>query len=80
MGASGAGKTSLLNILSKRISEGPTSKLNDEMYFNDNIEVTEENFGVVSAYVMQDDILFQHFSPREALLFAAKLKRADLTP
>ena len=31
-------------------------------------------FGSVGGYVMQDDILFTHFSPREALRFAARLK------
>ena len=28
---------------------------------------------------MQDDILYQHFTPREALRFAAKLKLGHLT-
>ena len=29
---------------------------------------------------MQDDILFAHFTPREALEFAAELKVSNLTP
>ena len=33
-----------------------------------------ENFGKYCAYVMQDDILFMTFTPREAFRFAAKLK------
>ena len=28
---------------------------------------------------MQDDILYEHFTPREALKFAAKLKLGHLT-
>jgi ABC-type multidrug transport system ATPase subunit len=31
-------------------------------------------FGKIAGYVMQDDVLFNHFTPREALRFAARLK------
>lgn len=41
---------------------------------NDKTKLTNSVFGNLAAYVMQDDILFQHFTPREALIFAAKLK------
>lgn len=79
MGASGAGKTSLLNILSDRVGLKPKDKLEGKMFFNDTIECNHSNFGKVSGYVMQDDILFMHFTPREALLFAANLKLGHLT-
>lgn len=39
MGASGAGKTSLLNILSDRISLKSGDSLKGKMYINDKIEV-----------------------------------------
>jgi ABC-type multidrug transport system ATPase subunit len=52
MGASGAGKTSLLNILSDRISLNNGDVLNNEIYLNDTVRVNDENFGKVSAYVM----------------------------
>jgi ABC-type multidrug transport system ATPase subunit len=58
MGASGAGKTSLLNIISDRISTNKGDILKNEIYLNDTIRVNEDNFGKVSAYVMQDDILY----------------------
>ena len=74
MGASGAGKTSLLNILSDRISVKRGSKLTGDVYLNDSTKLNQDVFGNVGAYVMQDDILFMHFSPREALRFAARLK------
>ena len=38
----------------------------------------DSNFGLVSGYVMQDDILYSHFTPREALSFAANLKLGHL--
>lgn len=79
MGASGAGKTSLLNILSDRISLNSGDVLKNEIYLNDTVRVNDENFGKVSAYVMQDDVLYQHFTPREALTFAANLKLSNLT-
>ena len=79
MGASGAGKTSLLNIISDRISTNKGDILKNEIYLNDTVRVNEDNFGKVSAYVMQDDILYQHFTPREALTFAANLKLSNLS-
>ena len=79
MGASGAGKTSLLNILSDRISVKPGEKLTGKMYLNDTVECDKDNFGSVSGYVMQDDILYMHFTPKEALTFAANLKLGHLT-
>jgi len=73
MGPSGAGKTSLLNILSDRISlKG--AKLTGEVKINDKHPLNQETFGGFGSYVMQDDILFSHFTPREALTFAARLR------
>lgn len=74
MGASGAGKTSLLNILSDRIALKRGSKLSGDIFINDSHKLTQDLFGTVGGYVMQDDILFMHFNPREALRFAARLK------
>ena len=79
MGASGAGKTSLLNILSDRISLKNGDILKNEIYLNDTVRVNDDNFRRVSAYVMQDDILYQHFIPREALSFAANMKISNLS-
>mmetsp|Transcript_21772 Transcript_21772/g.33627 ORF Transcript_21772/g.33627 Transcript_21772/m.33627 type:complete len:205 (+) Transcript_21772:277-891(+) len=79
MGASGAGKTSLLNILSDRISNTRGTELSGKMMINDSMELNDDNFGLVSGYVMQDDILFEHFTPREALKFAADLKLGHLS-
>lgn len=74
MGSSGAGKTSLLNILSDRASNKKGTKLSGKITLNDSVLLNQETFGKVGAYVMQDDILFDYFTPREALLFAARLK------
>jgi len=40
MGASGAGKTSLMNALSDRIRSGPNSKLTGEIKLNDKYPLT----------------------------------------
>jgi len=76
MGASGAGKTSLLNILSDRVATTGGARLTKDITINDTMKVDDSNFGLLSAYVMQDDILYQHFTVREALRFAADLKLA----
>lgn len=74
MGSSGAGKTSLLNILSQRAAERKGTKIEGEIMVNDTMKITQELFGSIAGYVMQDDVLFMHFTPREALTFAARLK------
>ena len=69
----GAGKTTLLNFLSGReISKG----LNKTGVIKVNGQNKDDvrNFSSYSAYVQQDDILFQTMTVRECLEFAAKLK------
>lgn len=74
MGSSGAGKTSLLNILSDRVALINKATLSGTITFNDDIPVNQETFARYAAYVMQDDILFSHFTVVEALTFSARLK------
>ena len=73
MGASGAGKTSLLNILADRISLRNGSELSGDIIVNDKQHVTQDNFGKFGSYVVQDDILFSFLTVRESLLFAADM-------
>lgn len=79
MGASGAGKTSLLNILSDRVSNSKGSKIKGKVLINDTVDLRGPNFGAIASYVMQDDVLFRSFSPREALTFAARLKLTHMS-
>ena len=74
MGSSGAGKTSLLNIISDRINLSRGSKVSGNVLINDSDKLTEDLFGKLAGYVMQDDVLFQYYTPKEALTFAARLK------
>jgi len=74
MGASGAGKTSLLNILGDRCPLRNNAYLGGTMLFNDKVPCNQKTFARYAAYVMQDDVLYQYFSVREALTFAARLK------
>ena len=73
MGASGSGKTSLLNVLAQRLSLSPGAKLSGEVRCNNRI-VNQNDFGKVAAFVQQDDILIETMSPKEAFEFAAKLR------
>jgi ABC-type multidrug transport system ATPase subunit len=52
MGSSGAGKTSLLNILSDRIAVNNGSKLTGKVLMNDVQPLTQHVFGTVAGYVM----------------------------
>ena len=48
--------------------------INKTVKINDETELDMKVFGKIGAYVMQDDILFQYFSPLEAITMAARLK------
>ena len=74
MGASGAGKTSLLNILADRIAQNQGSRITGEVTLNDKHTLNADLFKRYSSYVMQDDVLFPYFTVKEALTFAARLK------
>ena len=74
MGASGAGKTSLLNRLSDRIGLKQGDSLTGTVNFNDKHELDGGLFGCYASYVMQDDVVFAYFTVKEALTFAARLK------
>lgn len=74
MGSSGAGKTSLLNILADRVRIAGNNTVSGSITFNDTIPVNKEVFSRYGSYVQQDDVLFSHFTVREALTFAARLK------
>lgn len=69
----GAGKTTLLNFLSGREISNNLVKTG-KITANGVEKETIEGFSTLSAYVQQDDILFQTMSVRECLEFAAKLK------
>lgn len=70
MGPSGAGKTSLLNILAQRVkaSEGEITV---------NGQNVEKSFRGLSAFVQQDDVLMGNLTVREVMRYAALL-RLDL--
>ena len=75
MGSSGAGKSSLLNILADRgLDSVSQTWLSGSILFNDELAVNRESFAKYGAYVMQDDILFETMTVRESLTFAARLK------
>lgn len=67
MGASGAGKTSLLNILSDRMSLSSGAKVNGGVFINNKQGMNSKLFGTFASFVMQDDILFDFLTVKEAL-------------
>jgi ABC-type multidrug transport system ATPase subunit len=75
MGASGAGKTSLLNILAGRTRSKGQLKIEADVRLN-NYAVDPTNIKVRKsiAFVAQDDSLQSTATPREAIRFSAKLR------
>ena len=80
MGPSGAGKTSLLNILAGRCRSNSKITVESDIRMKDfkvdptNIEVRKQ-----IAFVAQDDSLSFTATPREAIRFSAKLRLPRIT-
>lgn len=72
MGPSGAGKTSLLNILAQRV------KAKGEITVNG--QNVGKSFRSLSAFVQQDDVLMANLTVREALRYAALLRLGSDIP
>lgn len=73
MGASGAGKTSLLNILALRIKNQKNVTIDGIQQVNGQ-PYNQNEFNNYSAYVMQSDILMASLTVKESLMFYANLK------
>jgi ATP-binding cassette subfamily G (WHITE) protein 2 len=73
MGASGCGKTSLLNVLSGRIISMNGHEVSGSFTVN-GIPVKPQNMGSKVAFVTQEDTLCPTATPREALDFSARLR------
>ncbi|KAJ8760256.1 hypothetical protein K2173_011668 [Erythroxylum novogranatense] len=70
LGASGSGKSTLVDALANRIAKG---SLKGNISLNG--EVLESRMlKVISAYVMQDDLLFPMLTVEETLMFAAEFR------
>jgi ABC-type multidrug transport system ATPase subunit len=74
MGASGAGKTSLLNVLAMRVTGEVrgTVRINGKRF-------TARQFRRISSYVEQDDRLFPWLTVRETLSYVSRLRLPSST-
>ncbi|EAS02340.1 ABC-type transport system protein (macronuclear) [Tetrahymena thermophila SB210] len=73
LGSSGAGKTSFLNILAKRIQNTKEIQLTGSVKVN-GAQYTYEYFNKFAGYVMQDDYLLPTLTVKEYFQFAADLR------
>ena len=73
MGASGSGKTSLLNVLAQRMGIIQNGIFSGSIKVN-NEPMTAKDFGKFAAFVQQDDILIETMNAVESFRFAAKLR------
>jgi ABC-type multidrug transport system ATPase subunit len=75
MGASGAGKTSLLNVLAGRASSRGHIRIEADVRLeNYAVDPTNISLRKSIAFVAQDDSLQSTATPREAIRFSAKLR------
>ncbi|KAK6135864.1 hypothetical protein DH2020_030351 [Rehmannia glutinosa] len=70
MGASGSGKSTLIDALANRMAKG---SLKGEITLNGE-QLESRLLKVISAYVMQDDLLFPMLTVEETLMFAAEFR------
>src|SRR3989338_1034219 len=71
MGPTGAGKTTFMNLLARRVNGVRVTMGEMEI---DGAHYDRHILKGISGYVMQDDILFENLTVRETLEFAAKLR------
>ncbi|CAD8094506.1 unnamed protein product [Paramecium primaurelia] len=76
LGSSGAGKTTLLNILACRVPQNSESQLKGRVLANHQ-EYNYDKFCLFASYIMQNDILMETMTPKEAFTFAASMKYSD---
>jgi len=76
MGPSGAGKTSFLNLLSRRTKTG---KVEGEILISGH-HISLEQSKRMSAYVMQEDTLLGNLTPRELITYSAMLRLPRTMP
>eukprot|EP00164_Ancoracysta_twista_P000118 GFYU01000172.1.p1 GENE.GFYU01000172.1~~GFYU01000172.1.p1 ORF type:complete len:677 (+),score=259.76 GFYU01000172.1:101-2131(+) len=77
MGASGAGKTSLLNVIAGNTAQGST--LNGQILLNGE-KVAQSQIKGMSGFVFQDDEILGTMTVKEALTMSAKLRLPKDTP
>ncbi|XP_010419943.1 PREDICTED: ABC transporter G family member 6-like [Camelina sativa] len=70
MGASGSGKSTLIDALANRIAKG---SLKGNVTLNGEV-LNSKMQKAISAYVMQDDLLFPMLTVEETLMFAAEFR------
>lgn len=73
MGSSGAGKTSLLNIIAGRALQNTKHIVTGSVKAN-GIPIDQINYKKFSAFITQEDMLLPYLTVRETFLYAAKLK------
>lgn len=75
LGPSGSGKTSLLNILAGRVTTSASLAVESDISLDGvGVDPTSMQVRRQIAYVAQDDALHISSTPREAILFSAKLR------
>ena len=77
MGGSGAGKSTMLNVLSNRLVVAKNMKLEGEVKVNNDPFIWEK-YNNITGFVMQRDIFFQEQKVKEIFDFTIALRSPDL--
>lgn len=76
LGSSGSGKTTLLNYISSRMEDG-NLRTNGNIYVNGTSVSSIKTIKQRTGYVTQFDVVYPELSPKEQLLYSARLAGVD---
>ena len=79
MGGSGAGKSTMLNIISGRFLSGKLAKVTGEVMLNGQ-KMDWNKFRFITGFVLQKDIFMEVLTVREVFEFVVNLKNPKLSP
>lgn len=75
LGSSGCGKSSLLSIISERLTQNSNFQVSGKIFLN-SVEIKDIKYSSFVSYLPQNNYFYDAFTVREALYFIARLQQS----
>lgn len=79
MGGSGAGKSTMLNIISGRFQRSKLAQVTGDIKINGEVN-NWDSYRFITGFVMQKDIFMEVMTVREVFRFVVNLKNPKMSP